>query len=281
MSALRNVLIGIALGAAALVGIASPASAGVVRGFDGTVFDDVDGDGTQDPGDLGIAGCTVSLDTDADGSVDATDTTDADGLYSLVQNGPNAARISATCTARTDLTGPQDFASGNGSVTDVDFAFFNPAQIFGDVFEDLDADGVVDPGEGFIDGCTVTLDEGADGSVEETIQSLDGFFFGGLLPGTYRLGATCPGRTQTVAPADIVITETVDLAVLFGFGAQVAPTTTAVTPIDLVPLPTTTTRVLARTGPSDADGGLGLIGFGLLVAGGGFITLAARRRAAA
>ena len=55
-----------------------------------TVFNDVDGDGTQDPGELGISGVTVKLynDDDGDGVIDAGDdqvlatvTTDPNGNY--------------------------------------------------------------------------------------------------------------------------------------------------------------------------------------------------------
>ena len=45
----------------------------------GTVFNDANGNGTKDSGDAGLQGWTVDLDFNADGSVDQSIITDANG----------------------------------------------------------------------------------------------------------------------------------------------------------------------------------------------------------
>src|SRR4029450_2678432 len=79
------------LGAGAVVGTAdfglanTPADPGIIGD---RVWDDLDGDSVQDPGELGIANVTVTVRGDSDGdgvfeTVVATVVTDVDGGYSF------------------------------------------------------------------------------------------------------------------------------------------------------------------------------------------------------
>ena len=52
-------------------------------GISGMKFNDINGDGVKDPGDGGLSGWTIQLDKDANGTVDATTVTDANGNYSF------------------------------------------------------------------------------------------------------------------------------------------------------------------------------------------------------
>src|SRR5581483_10149890 len=58
---------------------------GNVRGASiaGVKFNDINGDGVREAGESGLAGWTIELDRGADGTVDATTTTDAAGNYAF------------------------------------------------------------------------------------------------------------------------------------------------------------------------------------------------------
>ncbi len=59
----------------------------------GYKWDDTDGDGVWDTGELGIAGWTINLDKDNDGTIDATATTDATGKYKFGGLGPGEYKV--------------------------------------------------------------------------------------------------------------------------------------------------------------------------------------------
>src|SRR6185503_15545898 len=52
-------------------------------GISGQKFQDINGDGTKNGADAGLLNWTIQLDKDANGTVDATTTTDANGNYSF------------------------------------------------------------------------------------------------------------------------------------------------------------------------------------------------------
>ncbi|WP_419195028.1 SdrD B-like domain-containing protein [Novipirellula herctigrandis] len=131
----------------------------------GVVFDDVDGDGVQQAGENSAAGWTVFLDADDNGLLDAgesSQTTDATGGYSFdhlalgnhrVRMMPQSGYvITSTDSAFVPIATSTDTAN-------VDFATHaNLTTISGHLFDDVNADGVVDAGEGPIDGVAVYLD---------------------------------------------------------------------------------------------------------------------------
>src|SRR5205823_5766129 len=85
---------------------------------------------------------------------------------------------------------------------------FTPIAISGQAFKDLNGDGVKDAGEPGIDGVTIALDRGADGTVDATTTTSGGglYSFSGLGPGTYRIRqAARTGFLQTTPnPPDVV-----------------------------------------------------------------------------
>ena len=145
--------------------------------FDGVVFEDTNGDGDQDGGEPGIPGVEVAL-TDRFGSVQ-TLTTDANGLYSaVVPAGPVLVEVDESTVGAgftyTGLNTPGDLTDQPddpnrviiprndpaGDIDDFD-GYLPPVQqtgtIAGVVYEDLDGDGVQDPGEPGIPGVTVVI----------------------------------------------------------------------------------------------------------------------------
>jgi SdrD B-like domain/FG-GAP-like repeat/Right handed beta helix region len=177
----------------------------------GQKFNDLDGDGIQEPGDLGIDGVTIQLDKDANGTVDDTTTTSGGGFYSFTDLGPGTYRIREVAPAGTVQTtaDPADIVLSSGAdVSGVDFGNFTLITIGGQKFNDLDNDGVKDPGEPGLAGWTIQLDKDANGTVDgtTTTDSSGSYSFTNLGPGTYRIREVVQlGFTQTTTdPADIV-----------------------------------------------------------------------------
>ncbi len=180
----------------------------------GVVFHDEDGDGEQDPGEDGIPNVTVNL-TGVDilaVDVDITTETLADGTftfaglregtYTLTETQPSAYRQGITSTGGSVGAVAGDVISaivvdGVNPTTGYLFGEFTSASIVGVVFDDLDADGVLDDGEPGIEGVSVELsgsDIDAPITPVVTTTGPDGTFtFDGLRPGTYVLTETDPG----------------------------------------------------------------------------------------
>ncbi|MGV3721866.1 MAG: SdrD B-like domain-containing protein, partial [Actinomycetota bacterium] len=154
-----------------------------------TVWLDADGDGTQNGGELGIAGVNVTL-LDDSGNVLLTDVTDASGLYSFnVAAGTYTVRVEASnfvsgspLAGLNSTTGGQEITGtvSTANVLTFDYGYRGaPSGSIGDfVWLDIDGDGVQDDGEPGIGGVTVTLGGDASGT---TTTDVNGFYlFTGL-----------------------------------------------------------------------------------------------------
>ena len=152
----------------------------------GTVFDDDNANGTNDS-EAGLANVTLTLyaDVNADGAVDAGDTvisttTSAnDGTYSFssvtVENTlvevtvqANTATFTYTLTTSSSLNTSSTIADVTGAdfgINEEEIILYN---ISGNVFDDDDASGVRETGEGFIGGALLTLyaDNNNDGVLD-------------------------------------------------------------------------------------------------------------------
>jgi len=193
----------------------------------GVKFADTNGNGVRDAGETGISGVEIRAEggagpaltglTGADGSFRICGLTDGGTFHvtevaplGYVQTGPLNRRISRRLVAR-------DFGYFI-SVCDADFSgldFGNqliPNAIGGVKFEDLNANGVRDPGEPALAGVTVSLFPGtpaAPGVSRSVVTDANGnFLFTNVTPGPYFLVETTPaGFTQTT-PASGFITVT-------------------------------------------------------------------------
>lgn len=180
------------------------------------VWNDTDGDGIQDPGEVGVAGVTVVL-LNAAGQPIATTTTDAFGNYKFsgLLPGNYAVRITPpanyTLSPKTQggdtnldsdfdpityTTGTVSLAAGQNR-TDIDagLKFTQPstASVGDRVWYDANANGNQDAGEAGVSNVLVTLYNSSNVAVRSTYTDVNGnYLFTDVAPGTYTVGVSLP-----------------------------------------------------------------------------------------
>ncbi len=188
---------------------------GFVRGtasVSGTVFDDLDGDGQQDPGEPGLAGVTVTLDDGDPGTPALTASTDALGNYRFTNLLPGAYTITETDPAGYTSTGDAD-GPGNGksviavtlaageNVTERNFGDERPGSIAGVVFEDTNNNGVQDAGEGPLAGVQVCAAAG----LCTTTAANGAYLIANVPPGNYVVTEADPAGYVSTTPNTIPV----------------------------------------------------------------------------
>ena len=185
----------------------------------GTVHEDNDADGAPDSPDVVLAGATVYLDSDNDGTFDVGEpstTSDALGAYSFTGLYAGTYRVRSVALDSYVLSGTQPvtvtlaWTSGGESwqVTGKDlYQQGATLTVAGSVIDDVDADGTADIGEAGIAGVTVTLyrDKNGNGTYDAVTdtsvrvattspaaETLGQFSMTMLPPGTYFLIETDP-----------------------------------------------------------------------------------------
>jgi uncharacterized repeat protein (TIGR01451 family) len=235
----------------------------VAASLAGSVFNDAAGNGQRDPGDLPLAGVTLTLTgTDADGRpVNRSVTTGADGRYRFddlplsngagysitqtqppgyAQGGERAGSLGGSVAAPNALLVPLTTPGAQG--TDYDFweRSLAPSTLSGTVWHDTDNDRQRAGGEPVMGGWAVELLVCADGSASCAVSDLivldstrtaadGGYRFENLVPGDYQLRFRTPSG-QAIGgawPTDPVVNAP--------GGAQ--PTTPGMRPLPLIPVP--------------------------------------------
>ena len=227
------------------------------------VWNDYNGNGVQDPGEPGINNVVVQL-LDSGGNVIAQDTTNGDGNYMItnIPAGNYTVRVDDTTlpgglTPTFDEDGVQTpnqaalTIVGGEIRTDYDFGYQGNVSLGDRVWNDLNSDGVQDPGEpGFV-GVTVNLYDDSGNPLASTVTGADGIYsFDHLAEGTYTIQVD-----TTTLPAGSV--ETYDLDGLDTPDAATvpAPAGTVETDIDFGYLaPVTATASLGDRVWNDANG---------------------------
>lgn len=187
------------------------------------VWQDVDKDGTQNTGDLAIAGAAVSLNGPGGAQNGTTNTSGIYGFtnlkpgsYTVCVPVPVGMSLATTAFQGGDQTkdsngtgSPNCYTvqlnSGDNNLT-IDFGFTKAAIVqqasVGDlVWHDQNANGVQDAGEPGIGGVTVTLN-GPGGAQTMQTTSAGNYMFTGLAAGTYTICVATPATYQGISPAN-------------------------------------------------------------------------------
>ena len=181
----------------------------------GKKINDLNGNGTIDPGDPGLAGWRIYNDSNGnntwDSGTEESTLTAADGSYSLTL-GPGTYRLREVGQPGWVQTNPVagDIIGTSGSNWTVNFLNSQTAQITGRKFNDLNGDGSGsgDPG---LSGWTIFLDTNLNGVLDagETSTVTNGsgaYSFSNLTPGTYSIREVLqPGWVQTVSPSPVTL----------------------------------------------------------------------------
>lgn len=124
----------------------------------GLVYEDVNGNGTQDAGELGLEGWDINL----TGAMVNSATTNANGEYLFASLEPGDYNVAVVGKAGWNLTStPASYdvtlLEANQAVTDRNFGEFKLALISGAVYLDFNRNGVLDAGEPGVNNVTVNL----------------------------------------------------------------------------------------------------------------------------
>ncbi|MEO1373242.1 MAG: SdrD B-like domain-containing protein [Cyanobacteria bacterium J06635_10] len=192
-----------------------------------TVYNDTNSNNTQDDGETGIPGVTVTLtgagpdgNFGTDDDTTQTTTTDNNGIYGFTNLPPANYRV--TTTTPNGLTPTQTQPDtinlqANQNIDTIDFGFAGQqgTSTIGDtVYNDTNRNNTQDDGETGIPGVTVTLRQpGPDGNLgtdDDTTQTTTtnengNYSFPNLPAGNYSVTITNPdGLTPTQTPPDTV-----------------------------------------------------------------------------
>ena len=164
--------------------------------YSGTVYDDLNGSGVIAPGDPGLQGWTVEL--LQSGNIVATTTSASDGSYSFANLGAGTYTIEEINQAgwyQTEPAAPVRLhltATSGSSQSGLNFGNFQLVDVTGNVYNDLNGNGNLDPGEPGLQGWTVNLEDQSGNIVATTTSDANGNYeFDNLFPGTFIVEEVC------------------------------------------------------------------------------------------
>ena len=164
----------------------------------GVAFNDLNGDGTQDEGESGMANVVISL----DGGSNITTVADGSFVYNFLAAGSKTlAAINPTGYSNTSLL------SLELTPTDaIVFGFQMTGTISGQVINDLNGNSAIDTGESGFSGVNVTLTDSGAGSVVVSTTADGGFLFTGVTADTYTLSSVdAPGYVSINSNTDTIV----------------------------------------------------------------------------
>ena len=147
----------------------------------GKAYNDINGNGTQDEGESGMANVALTL----DGGSNVTTVADGSFVYSFLTAGSktlaavNPTGYSNTSPLSVALT-PTDASS---------FGFQMTGTISGQVINDDNGNAVIDDGESGMAGIDITLTDSASGTVQVTTASDGSYIFTGVTADTYTISS--------------------------------------------------------------------------------------------
>jgi hypothetical protein len=203
------------------------------------VWDDLDQDGRQDAGEPGLSGVTVQVWNPNKTILYGSDVTDANGNYTVVAPLPGDYRVRVVLLSAMDSFSPKDQAGGDDtddsdinptgpntgftdvisiasnviSITSIDIGIIKfrtatptrtptPINLGNFVWNDLDDDGIQDPGEAGIPGVTVQLWNAAKTQLfDDAVTNASGnYTVVAPLPGDYRIRVILPSAADDFSP---------------------------------------------------------------------------------
>lgn len=190
------------------------ASIGIVGGSVGGIkFNDIDGDGIQDAGELGLPGVTIRLDPTADGEATLEIQTAADGTYLFVDLPQGTYTLSEVIPAGQVITVPADneyvvtLTNDNRDVSNLNFGnqAIATTSVSGTKFNDVNGNGVRETGEDGVPNITIVLDRINDNlpAVTTTTDADGNFQFENVTAGMYAVSEVLPARTIQTTPVDV------------------------------------------------------------------------------
>jgi len=180
-----------------------PGLSGIYTGLDfgnfqlvsvsGNVYNDLNGNGNQDPGDAGLKGWMVDV-INSSGQVVASALTDPNGNYTIGSIGPGSytlAEVVQSGWVETQPVNPTYYSFTTSSGTNIAggiFGNFQTVTLSGEVYNDLNGDGMIDPGDTGFSGWTVNLLNSQDKVIATTTTDSNGnYSFAGVGPGAQTL----------------------------------------------------------------------------------------------
>jgi serine-aspartate repeat-containing protein C/D/E len=220
----------------------------------GTKWFDLNGNGILDVSETtALEGWTIFIDYNRNGVLDEgepSDVTDANGDYTIEADNLPFDNVDGTSFAITEVVPtlpvgrwiPTNPASGAQELTlqpgdevdDIDFLNTKCATIAGNLWDDLNRNGVQDPGEPALPGWTIYLDPIPDNDpnthIREGVTGASGeYYFTCFPPGQYLLTVVAPPGWESTYPQggfSVVVTvlggQTLDPVTALGFGGAVA-----------------------------------------------------------
>jgi hypothetical protein len=155
----------------------------------GTVYQDDNGNGTQDEGEPGIEGVTVNL----TGAEDVSTTSGTNGEYEVALFAEGNYDVTAASDGENTEPGEggtYSFTYVKGTNEVANFGWYNPATVSGNVWHDANGNQAEDGGEGKLDSVLVTIGaysaySNVDGDYTVYVEE----------PGTYSMSASKDGYT--------------------------------------------------------------------------------------
>ena len=169
------------------------------------IWDDLNANGIQDTGEIGIPGVTVKL-LNRFGTFITSVNTDSNGLYRFNDLDPSsyyievvkptgyqhlsaknqAGNLLKDSDLNSDLKSDEITVISNDTNLSIDAGFYKVASLGDFIWCDKNADGIQNAGETGIEGVTVNLLDSAKVKIGSTTTNASGFYqFTDLIPGTY------------------------------------------------------------------------------------------------
>ncbi|MBU3137183.1 carboxypeptidase regulatory-like domain-containing protein, partial [Clostridium gasigenes] len=194
-----------------------------------TVWNDINGNGVQDAGEVGMPNVKVKI-VDGSGNI-VTATTDSNGKYKFENVVPGNYTVSVdetTLPAGMQKTYELDNTLDNnvsisliaGQIKeDVDFGFVKPATIGDTVWSDENGNGAQDAGEVGIPNVKVKIVDGSGNVVTATTDSNGKYKFENVVPGNYTVSVdetTLPAGMQKTYEIDNILDNNVSVSLTEG-----------------------------------------------------------------